>query len=70
MAGVMAYIEAHADDVEREYGQVVQKAEETRRYWEEQNRDRAAQAQALPATPDRAALRAKLQAWKDQISRE
>ena len=42
MEEVLAYIAAHQDEVEREYRQVVRQAEETRRYWDERNRDRLA----------------------------
>jgi len=69
MGDVLAYIAAYQDEVEREYQQVVRHAEEIRRYWEERNRDRLAQSTPTPPTPEQAALRAKLQAWKDKIGR-
>jgi len=69
MEEVLAYIAAHHDEVEREYRQVVRQAEETRRYWDERNRDRLARRPATPLTPEQAALRAKLQAWKDKVER-
>ena len=69
MEDVLAYIAAHHDEVEREYQQVVQQAEEIRHYWEERNGDRLAQRTPPPLAPDQAALRAKLQAWKDKIDR-
>src|SRR5258706_819439 len=40
MADVLAYIADHRDEVEAEYQQVVQQAEETRRYWEARNHER------------------------------
>lgn len=67
MGDVLAYIAAHCDEVEREYQQVLQQAEEIRRYWEERNSERLAQSTPTPLAPDQAALRAKLQAWKDKI---
>ena len=67
MEDVLAYIAAHHDAVEREYQQVVQQAEEIRCYWEEQNSERLARSTSTPLAPDQAALRAKLQAWKDKI---
>jgi uncharacterized protein (DUF433 family) len=67
MGDVLAYIAAHRDEVEREYQQVLQQAEEIRRYWEERNSERLAQSTLTPLAPDQAALRAKLQAWKDKI---
>jgi uncharacterized protein (DUF433 family) len=57
---VMTYIGEHRSEVEAEYRQVLEKAEETRRYWEERNRERFAQIAALPPTPEREALRAKI----------
>ena len=50
MEEVLAYIAAHHDEVEREYRQVVRQAEETRRYWDERNRDRLTRR---PSTPSR-----------------
>lgn len=67
MEAVLSYIATHRDEVEQEYQQVVQQAEETRRYWEERNRDRLAQNPPASLTPEQAALRAKIQAWKDKI---
>jgi uncharacterized protein (DUF433 family) len=64
IADVMAYIEAHRDDVEAEYQVVLQTAQENRQYWEERNRERLAQIATLPPKPGQEALRAKLQAWK------
>jgi uncharacterized protein (DUF433 family) len=69
MADVLAYIAAHREEVEQEYQEVVRQAEEVRRYWEQRNRDRLSQIPTTPLTPDQAALRAKLQAWKDKIGR-
>ena len=40
IADVMAYIEAHRDDVEAEYQVVLQTAQENRQYWEKRNRER------------------------------
>ena len=66
---VLAYIAVHHDEVEREYQQVVQQAEETRRYWDERNGDRLARRSSKPLAPKQAALQAKLQAWKDKVER-
>ncbi len=59
---VLAYIMDHQAEVEAEYQQVLQQAEETRRYWEERNRERFARIAALPPKPEQAAIRAKLAA--------
>ena len=60
----LAYIEAHRAAVEAEYQQILQVAEDNRRYWDERNQERLAQIASLPPRPDQAALRAKLAAWK------
>lgn len=64
IADVLAYIADHQIEVEAEYQQVLQQAEETRRYWEERNRERFARIAALPPKPEQAAIRAKLAAAK------
>jgi uncharacterized protein (DUF433 family) len=61
---VMAYIEAHRAEVEREYQAVLQTAEENRRYWQERNQDRFARIASSLPKPEHAEARAKLQAWK------
>lgn len=61
IAGVLAYINAHRAEVESEYVQVLQTAEENRRYWEEQNRERLARIAQSPPPPGREALYAELQ---------
>lgn len=67
MSDVLAYIAAHRDEIEQEYQRVVEQAEETRRYWEERNRNRLASRAPAAPTPDQASLRARFQAWKDKI---
>ena len=64
---VLSYIAAHRDEVEQEYQQVVQQAEETRRYWEERNRNRVVQSPPASAPSEQTALQEKLRAWKDKI---
>ena len=64
ITGAMAYIEEHRAEVEAEYQQVLQEAEENRRYWEEYNRERRARVAARPDRPEQGALRAKLAAQK------
>lgn len=68
ISDVLAYIDAHRMEVEAEYQQVLRDTEETRRFWEERNRAVLAQRSPTPDTPERAALRAKLQAWRDQLN--
>ena len=62
IADVMAYIEQHRAEVDAEYHQVLQEAEENRRYWEERNREHLEAMRALPPTPEQAAIRAKIAA--------
>ncbi len=61
---VMDYINTHQDEVEAEYQQVLQLAEESRQYWAEHNRERFAKIAASPPEPGQEALRAKIQARK------
>jgi uncharacterized protein (DUF433 family) len=62
----LAYIEAHRTEVEAEYQQVLKEAEELRRYYEEQNRERVARSAAQPPKPGTEAAWEKLRAAKAQ----
>ncbi len=64
--GVLAYIEAHREEVEAEYQQVLQEAAETERYWREYNREHLANVAALPPKPGQEEIYAKLRARKMQ----
>src|SRR5690242_18092221 len=63
----LEYINAHRAEVEAEYQQVLQSAEEARRYWEERNRERLAEITAAPPKPAQEELRAKLEEWKSRL---
>jgi uncharacterized protein (DUF433 family) len=63
----LSYIEAHQAEVETEYQQVLQIAEDNRQYWEERNREHFAHLAAMPPKPGQEVIRAKLQAWKDRL---
>ena len=63
----LSYIEAHQAEVETEYQQVLQIAEDNRQYWEERNREHFARLAVTPPKPSQEAVRAKLQAWKDRL---
>jgi uncharacterized protein (DUF433 family) len=67
MTAVIEYIEAHRDEVETEYQEVLQQAEESRQYWETRNRDRLAQIAKSPPKPGQEKVRAKLQAAKAKL---
>lgn len=57
---ILAYIEANREAVEEEYQEILRKAEENRKYWEEKNRDRFAKIAASPPRPGYEAVRVKL----------
>ena len=67
MGDVMAYLEAHRTEVDAEYREILQQAEENRTYWEARNRERFAQIAAKPPKPGQEAIRAKLRAWQAQL---
>jgi uncharacterized protein (DUF433 family) len=68
MADVLQYIAEHRTELETEYQQVLQQAEEIRHYWEARNRERCAHpAVRKPPKPDQEAAWAKLQAWKAKL---
>lgn len=64
LADVMAYLVDHRAEVEAEYRDVLQEAQENRQYWEERNRERLTQIAALPPKPGQEALREKLRNGK------
>jgi uncharacterized protein (DUF433 family) len=64
LTAVMDYIAAHRDDVEAEYQEVLQQAEESRRYWEERNKERLAKLASRSGQSRQHALRQKLEAQK------
>ncbi|NJM86205.1 MAG: DUF433 domain-containing protein [Hydrococcus sp. RU_2_2] len=63
----LSYIEVHQAKVKAEYQQVLQIAEDNRKYWEERNREHFARLAAMPPKSGQEAIRAKLQAWKDRL---
>jgi hypothetical protein len=65
--GVLDYIEAHREEVEAEYQQVLQEAAETEQYWREYNREHLAKIAVLPPDPGQEEIRAKLKAWKKEL---
>jgi uncharacterized protein (DUF433 family) len=62
IADVMRYIRQHRAEVEAEYQQVMQQAEERRRFWEERNQELFARVAAMPPKDDHPEARAKLAA--------
>jgi uncharacterized protein (DUF433 family) len=63
------YIDEHRDEVEAEYQEVLQSAEEDRRYWEERNRERFSEIERLSKTPQQQAIRDKIAELKQQLDR-
>lgn len=64
----MEYIQAHRAEVEAEYRQVLRDAEESRRYWEDRNRERLDPIASTPPGEEQQALRHKLEALKAKHS--
>lgn len=63
----LSYIKAHQAEVEAEYQQVLQIAEDNRQYWEEHNQKHFVRLAATPPKLGQEAIRTKLQAWKDRL---
>ena len=63
----LAYIDMHKAEVDAEYQEVCQTAQEIQQYWEEQGRERLAHIATQPPKPGQEALRAKLQGWKAKL---
>ncbi|HKV84189.1 MAG TPA: DUF433 domain-containing protein [Ktedonobacterales bacterium] len=66
----LEYIAAHLEEVETEYREVVQAAEERRQYWEQRLREHMARTPRTPPTPEKAALYVKLAEQRGQTLRE
>ena len=64
---VLDYIAQHQAEVETEYQQVLQEAEQERLYWEQRNREKFTQIEKLPDKPETEKLRAKLQESKAKL---
>jgi uncharacterized protein (DUF433 family) len=67
MSAVMEYIDAHREEVETEYQEVLQQAEESQQYWEARNRDRLAKIATNTAKQGQEQIRAKLRAAKTKL---
>jgi uncharacterized protein (DUF433 family) len=70
LRAALDYIASERDEVEAEYQLVLADAAAARRYWEDRNRERLAQAPRLPPQPERAALRARLAAERARQAEE
>jgi uncharacterized protein (DUF433 family) len=67
VATALSYIKAHQAEVEAEYQQILQIAEDNRQYWADRNREHFARVAATSSKLGQEAIRAKLQAWKDRL---
>ena len=61
MLDILDYIHLHRAEVEAEYQDVLRSSEESRRYWEERNREHLNETYQ-----QREAVRAKLKEWREQ----
>jgi uncharacterized protein (DUF433 family) len=68
VASALEYIDTHRAEVEAEYEQVLQAAEESRAYWEERNRERGPEVLTAPES-GQDSLRAKLEEWQRRLDR-
>jgi acetylornithine deacetylase/succinyl-diaminopimelate desuccinylase-like protein len=64
------YITQHRNEVEAEYQEVVRKATDRRRFWEERLRDHLTRNPPPPPSPEKAALYAKLAAQRGRTIRQ
>ena len=70
MAGALAYLDEHRNEVEAEYQQVEQEAAKIREYWETRNHQRRTSPVPEQLTPEQRVLWEKLQAWKHRIAQD
>ena len=71
MADVMRYLEAHRQEVESEYQEILKRSEENRKYWKAREQEHLAQRRKNPVqlTPEQIALREKFEAWRKKRTR-
>ena len=65
MLDILDYIHLHKEEVQKEYQEVLQFADENRKYWEEKNRE-----QLEKTYQQRDVVRAKLREWREQYHAE
>ena len=70
MQAALDYIAAHRDEVEAEYDEVIQEAEERQRYWEARLRDHLDRQRRTAPSPEKAALYARLAEQRAQTIRD
>ena len=67
LSAALEYIEAHRNEVEAEYREVVAQAEERRRYYDKLLQERLATRPPTPTTPEREKIRARLAAERARL---
>ncbi len=65
---VMEYIKNHHDEVESEYRQILEQAENNRQYWETRNQKRMAEIAAMSPKPGQGEIWHRLQQWKTKLA--
>jgi uncharacterized protein (DUF433 family) len=70
LQAALDYIEAHREEVEAEYEEVVRQDEQQRLYWEERLREHLASLPPTPVTPEKGAFYKKLAEQRGQLLRE
>lgn len=69
ISAAFSYIETYRSELETEYREILQMAENNLRYWDTHHRHyRLAPVVTVSTELEQAALRAKLQAWKNKLS--
>lgn len=66
MKAVMDYLNAHREEAEREYAEVLRQAEANKHYWQARNRERFAEIAKQQRPPEQQAIWDKIQAKKRQ----
>ncbi len=64
---IMNYINTYEEEVENEYEEALKLAEESRHYWEDFNKERFVTIAKLPASPEKAAIHAKIKERKKTL---
>ena len=68
MSAVMKYLKDNEEELEKEYADILRRADEQRRYWTERNKDRVDLPASPPANEKIALAREKLAAIKKEIT--
>ncbi len=66
MDDAVKYLEAHRQEVESEYQEILKRAEENREYWKAREREHLAKRRNKSLTPEQIALREKFETWRSK----